>query len=505
MEKKFDELDPIYTPNFVTVGDDTPTEANLNETHQDETNLSDGRTTQSSDTLNIQQPKEIENHGEEKTYDPLNQTIPITSSTTPEPGNRSGGDKRRKTRSFPRMVASFLIFTFLGGLVFGAGYGTALYLGDQLTPALVQDSQREVNFSVTQYEPIASEGTLTTADANETVVEYQSIIPAIAELASPSVVTVTSQLEYVVQGFYGSRIYENEGTGSGIIYKLTDTDLLIITNYHVIDSAQSLDIIFYDGTTLAANVVGFDSQRDLAVLSIPLTTINQSDLEEIVVPTFGDSEALKPGELAVAIGSPLGVEYSSSVTAGVISALNRSITIDGITLDVLQTDAAINPGNSGGALVDHNGFVIGINTAKTDIDSVEGMGFAIPIHLALPIIEDIVEHGGEQMTMFNGDEKPFLGIRYGDVSDEIFESTGMPYGVYVGDVIIGSAAEAAGIEAGDIIYSIDSEPIKNSDDLLAYLSDKSPGDTLEIKIARGDEFIVVEATLTSYNDVITNE
>lgn len=431
------------------------------------------------------EPMQKEVHYEETYYQPTTEqpASEVTPTTT----------RVRKKRNLPRFVALSVLFLFLSGIVFGAGYTTAIYIGDQLTPTLVGKTNT-LTFDVNRIEPVISSST-----TEETA---SGSIPLIAKTVGPTVVTITSEVEQTVGSFWGNQTYVNEGTGSGIIYKLRDEDLLIITNHHVIENAMSVDVTFDEGHSLAAEILGYDSTMDLAVLSIPLDELDASEIATITEATFGDSEALEVGELAVAIGNPLGKEFSNTVTAGVISAVDREIDIDGTTLTLIQTDAAINPGNSGGALVNKNGEVIGINTAKYVDESVEGMGFSIPMHLALPIIEDIVENGnGEDLAYAMTDDKPFLGVSISDITEDIYQSTGMPFGIYVADVYEGSAADLAGIEAEDIIYAMDGQKLANVDALYEALADKKVGDVISISIARGDKIVKVEATLTRYGDV----
>lgn len=508
MDNKYDEIDPIYTTEPVSDTLENP----INSPTIDEVALNEKDSSTFADSLNQEVLSKEMDKNKDPNYDdyitnfeniePLSddsENIARKEHTYDTSINSDSGAPRNKNRKrkFPRMVAVFLLFAFLGGIVFGAGYGTALYVGDQLTPSLVKTTSNEVSFNVKRYDTL--EATQTSLEDSD--LEYTSIIPTIAKYAGPSVVTITSQLEVTSQGLFGSTTYETEGSGSGILYDLNDTSLLIITNHHVIDGSKDVEVTFYDGTSLSADVIGYNSRMDLAVLSIPLADIDSSELEDITIATFGSSEDLEVGELAVAIGNPLGKEFASTVTAGVISAVNRELTIDGTTLTLLQTDAAINPGNSGGALVDHNGYVIGINTAKYVDESVEGMGFSIPVHLALPIIEEIIAGEGGDAAYVISDDKPFLGIQMTDITEAIYNETGIPYGVYIVNVVEGSAADEAGIKSGDIIYSIDDTKIQSSDDLFDYLSDHVVGDTLKIKLARGDDFVAVEATLTSYGDV----
>jgi serine protease Do len=404
--------------------------------------------------------------------------------------------KKKRKRSFPRFVALFVVFIFLGGITFGAGYSTALYLGDQLTPSLIQSQAQKLTFDVNQIEPVVS--------SNSTLYESTNLVSSIAKTAGPSVVTITSSYLVNQNSFFNSRTFETEGTGSGIIYKLRDDDLLIITNHHVIADAKGVEVTFSDNTHLPGDIIGYDSRNDLAVVSVSLEDIDNSDLSDITVATFGDSEALEVGELAVAIGNPLGKEFSNTVTAGVVSAVNREITIAETDLTLIQTDAAINPGNSGGALVNSNGEVIGINTAKYVNESVEGMGFSIPVHIGLPVIETIIENGsGEDVAYAMNDDKPFLGVQISDINEQIYNETGMPFGIYVTEVYENSAAANAGVEAGDVIYSLDGQKLMNTDDLFDALSDKAVGDLIKLSVARGDQVLNLEAELTRYGDVIT--
>jgi len=403
-------------------------------------------------------------------------------------------DRPKSKHKFLRFVALFVVFVFFGGVLFGAGYGSALYLGNQLTPDLVNRTQK-LTFDVNQIEPVIS----STANKETST----NIVASIAKTAGPSVVTVTSTFDSLGKGFFSGSLNEAVGTGSGIIYELRNSDLLIITNHHVIEDAKSVEITFHDGTSLEADIIGYDSRMDLAVLSIPIGDLDNSSVTDITVATFGDSSKLEVGELAVAIGNPLGKQFSTTITAGVISAINRDLNIDGSHLLLIQTDAAINPGNSGGALVNGNGEVIGINTAKYVDESVEGMGFSIPAHIALPVISKIIEssNGSDIASEITGD-KPFLGVKISNITEDIYNETGMPFGIYIVEVFENSAAEAAGIKAGDIIYSIDGQKLMNSDELFEVLSTKNIGDVINISLARGDEVLNLEATLTKYNDVI---
>lgn len=404
--------------------------------------------------------------------------------------------RKKKFKTFMKFTAVFVVFVFLGGIVFGAGYGTALFLGDKITPELATRTQA-LTFDVNKIQPIVT-GTVTEDGS-------KSLVSAIAKATGPSVVTVSSTIEVSQNSFFSNGTYETEGTGSGILYKLRDNDLLVVTNHHVIDGAKKVVVTFHEGQSFDASIVGYDSRMDLAILSIPLSDINAANIGDLTIATFGNSDELEVGELAVAIGNPLGKEFASTVTAGVISAVNREITIDGTQLNLLQTDAAINPGNSGGALVNSLGEVIGINTAKYADVSIEGMGFAIPSSRALPVLEKIIESstGGDIAYSLDSD-RPFLGVKISNITEDLYAQTGMPFGVYVTEVVKGSSADTAGIVAGDVIYSVDGTKVVDTDALFNVLAKKAVGDTIKISVARGDKVLTVEATLSKYGDVMEN-
>ena len=452
----------------------------------------------------IYQKEENTNESNTNTYDtsqyrpypPTNNAQAKEVAYTETETSVSNQSPKKRKHSFPRFVALFVVFVFLAGITFGAGYSAALYFGDQLTPSLSQTQAQKLSFDVNQIEPVVT--------SDSTLYESDSIVTSIAKTAGPSVVTITSTYLVNQNNFFTNETFETEGTGSGIIYKLRDDDLLIITNHHVIADAKSVEVTFLDNTHLPGEIIGYDSRRDLAVISVSLKDIEESDLSDITVATFGDSEKLEVGELVVAIGNPLGKEFANTVTAGVVSAVNREINIADSSLTLIQTDAAINPGNSGGALVNSHGEVVGINTAKFVDESVEGMGFSIPAHIGIPVIEGIIENGGgEDVAYAMNDDKPFLGVQISDITEQIYNETGMPFGIYVTDVYDNSAASNAGVEAGDVIYSLDGQKLMNTEDLFDALADKSVGDVIKISVARGDQVLNLEATLTRYGDVST--
>lgn len=290
------------------------------------------------------------------------------------------------------------------------------------------------------------ESTNLTTASNTTIT---SDISEIVKNTMPSVVSITNLSVQQVQNFFGGiQEYESESAGSGIIIAQNEEELLIVTNNHVVEDSDSLTVSFIDEESVEAHVKGTDSTRDLAVIAVAIDDIEASTLEEIAVAQMGDSDKLQVGEPAIAIGNALG--YGQSVTVGIVSAVNRRL--DGFDSNLIQTDAAINPGNSGGALMNANGEVIGINTVKVAQDTVEGMGYAIPISDASEIITELMNQ--KTKTKVPEDEQGALGVQGTDVTSDAAQMYGMPAGFYIADVLSGSAAEEAGITKGCIITKI---------------------------------------------------
>lgn len=322
---------------------------------------------------------------------------------------------------------------------------------------------------------LVTKGNIQITGANNTTYSVENVenpVVAVAQIAGPSVVGVS--VTYYEQILFG-QLAEGESEGSGIIYS---SDGYIITNYHVIEdavnsSSAAVTITLSDESEYQAEIVGTDDVTDLALLKI-------EPEEELTPATFADSSNIQVGELAVAIGNPLGQEFAGSVTVGYISALNRDITTDGRTYNVIQTDAAINPGNSGGALVNSKGEVIGINTIKISDDSVEGLGFAIPSNDALKIIEELKVTGKII--------RPYVGI-YGIDLDEITaQRNRLVEGIYVYQVQEGSPAQEAGIQNGDIIVEFDGQEVKTTQELNNIKNQKEIGDSVHVKVYRAGEY-----------------
>lgn len=335
---------------------------------------------------------------------------------------------------------------------------------------------------------LVTRGSVQITGANNTTYNVENVenpVVAVAQIAGPSVVGVS--VTYYEQSIFG-QLAEGESEGSGIIYS---EDGYIITNYHVIEdavnsSSAAVKITLSDETEYQAEIVGTDKVTDLALLKI--------EPEEKLTPaTFGDSSNIQVGELAVAIGNPLGQEFAGSVTVGYISALNRDITTDGRTYNVIQTDAAINPGNSGGALVNSKGEVIGINTIKISDDSVEGLGFAIPSNDALKIIEELKVTGKII--------RPYVGIYGIDLDEATATRNRLVEGIYVYQVQDGSPAQEAGLQNGDIIVEFDGQEVKTTQELNDIKNKKEIGDSVHIKVYRAGEYKEGDLVLGSDENV----
>lgn len=318
----------------------------------------------------------------------------------------------------------------------------------------------------------------------------------IVDQAMPSIVSITTIARTQVPSFFfGYEEYESEGCGSGIIISQDEENIYIATNNHVIEGAQTLTVVFDDGSSVDAKIKGTDASSDLAVVSVKLSDIEDETKQEIRLATFGDSEQLKIGQTAIAIGNALG--YGQSVTTGVISALDREVTVmnetDGstITNELLQTSAAINPGNSGGALLNANGEVIGITSVKYAETSVEGMGYAIPSETAIPIIRQLITR-----ELVKGSDSAYFGISGVDVTQSVSETYHMPQGVYIAQIVEGSSAADAGLMQGDIITRFDGRNIKSMEEMQDLLQYLSAGTEVEVTIQRAQNGEYVEQTLT---------
>ena len=305
-------------------------------------------------------------------------------------------------------------------------------------------------------------------------------VTKVVDSVMPSVVSIFGTY-MITEDFWGYRFQqEDEGSGSGIIVGENEEELLIVTNHHVVADSTSLSVQFVDEQTCTAQVKGTDPDSDLAVIAVGLSDLKKETKQAIRIATLGNSANLKVGEPAIAIGNALG--YGQSVTTGVISAVNRqdSMNESGEALFLIQTDAAINPGNSGGALLNVYGEVVGINSSKIAGSMVEGMGYAIPISTAKPIIEELMSK--KTRVPVGENEKGYLGISGINVTDEVHEMYGLPYGVYIAQVYEGTPAERAGLKKGDIITYFDGESVETMEELSVLLDCSQAGSKIQIDV-----------------------
>lgn len=331
----------------------------------------------------------------------------------------------------------------------------------------------------------------------------------IVEETMPSIVSITTKSVEEVQSYYGMfgqygayspEQREVQGSGSGIIIGKNDTELLIATNYHVVDGAETLSVGFCDSTACEAKVKGYDSEKDLAVVAVSLDDIDSDTMDAISIATIGNSDNLKVGEQVVAIGNALG--YGQSVTTGIVSAKNRQLNSDDTVGDydsdsnsatnLIQTDAAINPGNSGGALLNMNGEVVGINSAKLASTEVEGIGYAI----AISDVTDTIESLMNEETRDKVEDPGVLGITVQTVDSAVTEAYGVPEGVLVREVTEGGAADDAGIEARSIITKFAGKTVTTKEQLVDFLSYYEPGEDVELTIEVPDGKEYKEETVT---------
>lgn len=403
------------------------------------------------------------------------------------------GNPKKKSHTFRKFMLSISL-----GLCFGLFAGLGFYavqLGTgQLAP---QEEIREEDHdraeeassnSISVAQPFPAQET---ASANVSLINASEVVKEVM----PAMVSIVNN--YPSTSFWGQTYTPSPSSGSGIIVAEKEDELLIVTNNHVVEGTAGLTVTFIDGSETEAVIKGLDGERDLAVISVSLANLSGDTKDAITVAALGDSDELQLGEPVIAIGNALG--YGQSVSGGMVSALGREITMDdGSTGVFIQTDAAINPGNSGGALLNLKGEVIGINSSKIGGTYVEGMGYAIPITTASPIIAELMERETRTVKVAE-DERGFMGIAPQNINDQISQMYGMPQGVFVYSVEPGSAAADAGVLRGDIIISIDGQKLSSADDLYNVMEYYRVGETITLKVERainGEyESMEIEVTL----------
>ena len=404
-----------------------------------------------------------------------------------QPQKVQGKGKERKKSKVGKavgLVASAAVFGLVaGGVMVGVNTVANSYISSNV--------ETKDNIVIGNQTDIKSESESTAAPATNL---SNMDVSTIVDKAMPSVVAIYGKAEITQNSFFGTQRYEAQSSGSGIIVGKTDTELLVVTNNHVIADTDSLEVEFNDGTKAAASVKGGDSDNDVAVVAIKLSDLSEDTLSKISIANIGDSNDIKVGQGVVAIGNALG--YGQSVTVGYISALNREVKTEGGTSrNLLQTDAAINPGNSGGALLNMKGEVIGINSAKYSDTDVEGMGYAIPISAVKDLIAELSSK--ETRTVVAAENQGYLGIQGKDIDEEMAKAYDMPQGIYVYKVVEGGAAASSDLKAKDIITKFDGQSVRSMESLKNMLTYYESGKTVDLTVQRLDESgNYVEKTVT---------
>ena len=449
----------------------------------------------------------------------------------PQAGNYAGGNiphkKPRKKRnfsgnnSFGKKAATAVALAVIFGLVAGAVFQGVNIAADKYRG---NDSSTTIGKTETVTGTEDSTGSSSADSTVKDIVAESGTVAGVAQATMSSIVAITSVSVQEIPSFfgYGTRQYQSAGSGSGIIVGENDSELLIATNNHVVSGATTLTVCFAgsdvvgaeeetqamasSGSTgfgsdgdvdvdnaVSAKIKGTDEENDLAVVAVEKSDIPDETMEEIKIAQLGSSDDLVVGEQVVAIGNALG--YGQSVTSGWVSALNRSIsTEDGEASGLIQTDAAINPGNSGGALLNMNGEVIGINAAKYADSQVEGMGYAIPISKAEPILEELMNRETRDKVE-DSSKVGYMGVKAADLTTEAIQMYNMPAGAFITEVTEGGAADNAGIKKGDIIVKLDGQKVSGKDDLVDKLQYYEAGENIEVVISRANSGEYKEQTI----------
>ena len=387
--------------------------------------------------------------------------------------------QEKKKGGLFKFVAGVLVASVVGGSFAGAGFAFALPYANNFYASQSGETPQEASAPKVQ-----TEYTEPMAVGNVSNQGLYNPIPAIAANVGPSVVSI---INTKTVNAWGNQ-YSESGLGSGVIYQIDADKVYIVSNAHVVEGASTLVVNFLGNYKVPGEIVGYDTDTDIAVVSVLLSDIPEEIRGDIKAAPIGDNQTLQVGDLAIAIGTPIDEAYNNTVTVGYISALDREINLTDQSFNLIQTDAAINPGNSGGALVGPNGEVIGINTIKLVDSEIEGMGFAIPINDVKPIVEEL---------MLNGRIiRPSLGIVGTDLTQSPNPLFPLPIGIGVIEVMPGSSADVAGIQAGDILNITNGDvTIKTIEELQTFLKDKVVGDSIRVDVVRNSDKLQLEVKL----------
>lgn len=437
---------------------------------------------------------EMEN--ETNTYQPL----------TPSGSHNNNKKNPKNSKKLAKKIGAITLSAVLFGSVAAGSFQAVNYF----SPV----SKTTNSSSQTSKSNSSSASLLKTTTTSDSSNKGSLDVSDITTSAMPSIVSITNKSVQEVQDYFSqfgfggqgqTQTQETESQGSGIIIGKNDTELLMVTNNHVVEGADTLSVCFIDNKVYEANVKGTDAENDLAVIAVPLDSISDDTMSQIAVASIGDSDSLKVGEQVVAIGNALG--YGQSVTTGIVSAVNRALSNnssdtqdsnsssdDSSSATYIQTDAAINPGNSGGALLNMNGEVIGINSAKLASTEVEGMGYAIPISRVSDIIDNLMNQ--TTRTKVDSDKQGTIGIKGINVTSDVQKKYNLPEGIYVSEVTSGSAAEKAGITSGSIITKFDGKSVTDIESLQDLLQYYKAGETVELTLQVPDSDSYKEKTVS---------
>lgn len=394
-----------------------------------------------------------------------------------EMSNKKKG-RKKISRGFIRTAALVIVCCLMTG--FATGRGVYLKLSGEIKELQRMQAELMDNNLLVGSNISFENGLLLASDSGMTITK-------IAKKVGPSIVGIRMVTQSPKYWYYGDDMSRSKYEGSGIIIS---RDGYIMTNYHVVQYADpknsmskntTLEVFLSDKRQANAKFIGGDAKSDLAVIKI--------DMDNLPVAKLGDSDKIEVGELAVAIGNPLGLEFQGTVTVGVISALNRTVSVNDKTFNLIQTDAAINPGNSGGALVNSKGEVIGINTVKISITGVEGLGFAIPVNEAKPIIDQLIMFGYVK-------GRPFIGISGREITEQISSYYGLPVGIYILEVVPGSGAEKAGIRKGDVLISLAGKEVRTMKELDNVKEKYKAGDSVKATVVRNGKKLTLSLTFS---------
>ncbi len=437
---------------------------------------------------------EMEN--ETNTYQPL----------TPSGSHNNNKKNPKNSKKLAKKIGAITLSAVLFGSVAAGSFQAVNYFSPVSKTTNSSSQTSKSNSSSTSL----LKTTTTSDSSNKGSLDVSDITTS----AMPSIVAITNKSVQEVQDYFSQfgfggqgqpQTQETESQGSGIIIGKNDSELLMVTNNHVVEGADTLSVCFIDNQVYEANVKGTDAENDLAVIAVPLDSISDDTMSQIAVASIGDSDSLKVGEQVVAIGNALG--YGQSVTTGIVSAVNRTLSSDSSdtqdsnsssddssSATYIQTDAAINPGNSGGALLNMNGEVIGINSAKLASTEVEGMGYAIPISRVSDIIDNLMNQ--TTRTKVDSDKQGTIGIKGINVTSDVQEKYNLPEGIYVSEVTSGSAAEKAGITSGSVITKFDGKSVTDIESLQDLLQYYKAGETVELTLQVPDSDSYKEKTVS---------